>query len=93
MSHKPNPAILLDAGIRGADAYVPYALAQPDPLNIVGVTTPDTVRGQQPTLAMARDSLESQLVDFAAESRRSGTLIDMNRFRQNAKHFLHGLSS
>lgn len=44
------------------------------------------MRGEQPPLTAARDSLESHLLAFAAEeSRRNGTVIDMNQFRQQAE--------
>ena len=44
MHTKPISAIVLGAGMRGADAYAPYALAHPDQLDIVGVAEPDAVR-------------------------------------------------
>lgn len=44
MHNKPISAIVLGAGMRGADAYAPYALAYPDQLDIVGVAEPDAVR-------------------------------------------------
>lgn len=44
MHNKPITAIVLGAGMRGADAYAPFALSYPDQLNIVGVAEPDAVR-------------------------------------------------
>ncbi|NHZ72608.1 MAG: Gfo/Idh/MocA family oxidoreductase [Aquificales bacterium] len=41
---KPITAVLFGAGLRGADAYAPYALAYPDELNFVAVAEPDPVR-------------------------------------------------
>jgi predicted dehydrogenase len=40
----PMTAVLLGAGIRGAFAYGPYALAQPDELKFVAVAEPNPVR-------------------------------------------------
>lgn len=47
MQNKPITAIVLGAGMRGADAYGPYALAYPDQLKIIGVAEPDPVRRQR----------------------------------------------
>ncbi len=44
MIKKPITAIVLGAGMRGAFAYAPYAIAHPDELDIVGVAEPDPVR-------------------------------------------------
>ncbi|MDX1412741.1 MAG: Gfo/Idh/MocA family oxidoreductase [Candidatus Promineifilaceae bacterium] len=41
---QPLTAVLLGAGLRGADAYGPYALAFPDELNFVAVAEPDPIR-------------------------------------------------
>jgi predicted dehydrogenase len=41
---RPVEAILLGAGLRGAGAYGPYALAQPEDLCFVAVAEPDPVR-------------------------------------------------
>ena len=41
---KPITALLLGAGLRGADAYGPYALAHPDQLRFVAVAEPDPAR-------------------------------------------------
>ncbi len=44
---KPVTAVLFGAGLRGADAYGPYALAHPDELNFVAVAEPDPVRRER----------------------------------------------
>ena len=44
MARKPISAIVLGAGMRGAFAYSPYAIANPNALEIVGVAEPDIVR-------------------------------------------------
>ncbi len=41
---QPVTAVLIGAGLRGADAYAPYALAHPDELQFVAVAEPDQVR-------------------------------------------------
>ncbi|MFN2139706.1 MAG: Gfo/Idh/MocA family protein [Candidatus Promineifilaceae bacterium] len=41
---QPITAVLFGAGLRGADAYGPYALAHPDELKFVAVAEPDPVR-------------------------------------------------
>ena len=41
---QPITAILFGAGLRGADAYGPYALAHPDELKFVAVAEPDPMR-------------------------------------------------
>ena len=41
---QPVTAVLFGAGLRGADAYAPYALAHPDELKFVAVAEPDPVR-------------------------------------------------
>ena len=41
---QPVTAVLFGAGLRGADAYGPYALAHPDELKFVAVTEPDPER-------------------------------------------------
>ncbi|NCF68519.1 MAG: Gfo/Idh/MocA family oxidoreductase [Chloroflexi bacterium] len=40
---QPVTAVLFGAGLRGADAYAPYALAHPDELKFVAVAEPDRV--------------------------------------------------
>jgi len=40
-------AVLFGAGLRGADAYAPYALAHPDELKFVAVAEPDPMRRTQ----------------------------------------------
>ena len=44
---KPITAVLLGAGLRGAHAYGPYALAHPSELKFVAVAEPDPVRRAQ----------------------------------------------
>lgn len=41
---QPITAVLFGAGLRGADAYAPYALAHPDELKFVAVAEPDPAR-------------------------------------------------
>ena len=41
---KPITAVLFGAGLRGAEAYAPYALNHPDALKFVAVAEPDDVR-------------------------------------------------
>ncbi len=41
---KPITAVLFGAGLRGAEAYGPYALNHPDALKFVAVAEPDVVR-------------------------------------------------
>ena len=41
---QPITAVLFGAGLRGADAYAPYALAHPEELKFVAVAEPDPVR-------------------------------------------------
>ncbi len=41
---EPVSAVLFGAGLRGADAYAPYALAHPDELKFVAVAEPDPAR-------------------------------------------------
>ena len=42
--HAPITAVLCGAGLRGSDAYGPYALEYPDQLRFVAVAEPDPVR-------------------------------------------------
>ncbi|UCH27885.1 MAG: Gfo/Idh/MocA family oxidoreductase [Trueperaceae bacterium] len=44
---RPTTAILLGAGMRGAKAYAPYALAHPDRLRFVAVAEPNPERRQR----------------------------------------------
>ena len=41
---QPVTAVLFGAGLRGADAYAPYALAHPNELKFVAVAEPDPAR-------------------------------------------------
>ena len=41
---EPIKVIVLGAGRRGTDAYAPYALKNPDKLQIVGVADPNEIR-------------------------------------------------
>lgn len=47
MMTQPITAVLFGAGLRGAVAYAPYALAHPDDLKFVAVAEPDPVRRAQ----------------------------------------------
>ncbi len=47
MSKKALTAVLLGAGMRGADAYAPYALAHPEEIRFVAVAEPDPVRREK----------------------------------------------
>jgi predicted dehydrogenase len=44
---EPLTALLFGAGARGADAYGPYALANPDQIKFVAVAEPNSVRREQ----------------------------------------------
>jgi predicted dehydrogenase len=44
---KPLKAILFGAGARGADAYGPYALANPDQIQFIAVAEPRTLRRER----------------------------------------------
>ena len=47
MELKPIEAILIGAGLRGADAYAPYALQHPDQIRFVAVAEPDPERRER----------------------------------------------
>lgn len=92
MSKNPLTAVLLGAGMRGAEAYAPYALAHPEEIQFVAVAEPDPVKRERFAKAhnIPKEHQFATWEDVMAKEQMADVLLNCT---QDHMHFDSGMAA